>query len=206
MKKLASILLAYVFTFACALAQQGTKTLDPNKTILKQVPDKAPEQIKIPEVFNAGELQIETAGQARTDNLEDFDKSMTFGLNYYLTKGAAAHVAVGLRDLNEQFIDRVEFGPVGRLTLWDWNAALLFGVGAEWQRITESKTSSYQEGMVTTTSRKDDWAVYAEAGPLFRVNKYLDFLVKVRGVRPIDGADREHIALIAAANIVIPTR
>lgn len=156
------------------------------------------------DLFQSGEIQLEVAGQARTEDFKNFDRSVTVGGNYYVTAGAGLHAAVGLRDLNEQFIDRVEFGLIGRVPVESLRIALLFGVGAEWQRITEYSSQSSQSSdlsehdrSVTSGKRVDDWAVYAEAGPLFRLSKNLDFFVKVRGVRPIDGAEGEHIALIA---------
>lgn len=136
--------------------------------------------------FQAGEFQIEVAGQARTVDMENFDKSMTFGGNYYLTAGAGLHAAVGLRDLNDRFIDRVEFGLIGRIPVPKLSLALLFGVGTEWQRVRVNQTNN----------RRDDWSVTAEAGPLVRLSKNLDIFAKVRGVRPIDGAEGEHLALI----------
>jgi opacity protein-like surface antigen len=158
-------------------------------------------------LFNAGEIQIEAAGHAKTEDLKNFDKSVTVGGNYYVTAGAGLHAAVCLRDLNEQFIDRVEFGLIGRVPVESLRTALLFGVGAEWQRVNAVTATSGQspsdEHTVSRTGneREDDWAVYAEVGPLFRLSKYLDVFAKVRGVRPVDSAEGEHIDLIIGTSV-----
>ena len=45
--------------------------------------------------------------------------------------------------------------------------------------------------------KPDAWAIYAETGPRFRITKGIDIFAKVRGTRPIAGAQGENVALIA---------
>ena len=157
------------------------------------------------EQFKAGEYQLEIAGQARTVDMRNFDKSLTVGGNYYVTAGGGLHAALGFRDNNYTLVDRVEWSLIGRIPIPTLSVALLFGVGAEWQQISETVKDARQCEKCDSVSRSSelhsDFSIFAEAGPLFRVNKNLDLFAKVRGVRPIDGAEREHIALIAGTAI-----
>jgi hypothetical protein len=181
-------------------AQQGNPTLQPDSIIYDVSDGKVDEPA--PPVFDSGEYQLELAGQARTVDIENYDKSVTVGANYWVTPGAGLHAAAGFNDANDRFVDRVEFGLNGRFSLARWNAALLFGVGAEWQRKTVSTPQpSDEEFPPVVSSRVDDWAVYAEAGPVFRLHRNVDAFAKVRGVRPIDGAEGEHIAFIAGLSL-----
>lgn len=190
------------------------------------------------DTFGEGEIQIEVSGQARTRDFDTYGRSLTLGGNYYLTQSAGFHAAVGLTDLNDQFIDRVEFGLLGRVPVQKLKCALLFGIGAEWQKVStitggdgnpknkkpkkpkpgdddcDDPTEPPKEPDPPTTpggkdpqdeldrltrNRSNEWAIYAEAGPVFRMNKYLDVFLKVRGVRPVDSADGEHLAVIAGS-------
>lgn len=128
--------------------------------------------------FRAGEFNLDAGYLARTEDVSTFDGSTYLGLQYYVTKGAGLHVGLtGADSLEGPAVKTFEFGVVGRIPIR--NVALEFGTGAEF------------------AIRPDDWAVYAEAGPRVRVWKQIDVFAKVRGTRPVAGAEHESIALIA---------
>lgn len=153
--------------------------------------------------FQAGEFQIEVAGHARTMDMENFDKSLVFGGNYYVTSGAGFHAAAQFRDANDRFVDGVEFGLVARVPVQVIRSAIVFGVGAEWQRVSVYSSTFDEESESSTRheNREDRFAVYAEAGVLVRLNRRLDVFAKVRGNRSTDGPEGEHITLIGGTAI-----
>ena len=157
------------------------------------------------DLFHDKELGIETAYTVRTEDFDKYKESVTIGGNYFVTKGAGFHAGIGLKDLDDQGIDLVEFGFVGRIPVEKLRLALLYGVGAECRFVndTESSTkpSTDRKKKHVSPGDEDTWAVYAEAGVLLRANQYFDLFAKVRGVRPVEGAEGEHIGIFVGANI-----
>lgn len=112
---------------------------------------------------------------------------MTVGLNYFATPGAGLHAGVALNDFDDQAIDLVEFGFIGRVPVRNSGVAFLFGVGSE-------------HHFVNDRSQRDDfWAVYAEAGGSLQVYTNVGHPValfaKIRGIRPVESADGEHVGI-----------
>lgn len=142
-------------------------------------------------LFKANELTIGSAYTLRTEDLQTYRESVTVAADYFVTAGAGFHAGVGLKDFDDQGIDMVEFGLTGRVPFDKIRTAALFGIGAE-------------HGFVNRCDAKDPWSVYAEAGLVNRISKYVDVFAKVRGVRPIDGAEKEHIAFLLGLDIPIP--
>lgn len=132
--------------------------------------------------FKGGEFNIESGYVATTEDLKEFEGSTYVGANYMFTSSAGIHIgATGGDDLDEHAVRAVEFGLLGRLP-WK-NVAFDFGVG-----------SQFDIG-------PDEWAVYAEAGPRWRAIKQFDVFAKVRGTRPIAGAEGESVSLIAGGSL-----
>jgi len=131
----------------------------------------------IDSLYRAGEVNIEAGYILGTEDLSTYDGATYIGGNYMLTKNAGLHLGAICADENKgNFVRGIEFGLLGRLP---WHSvALEFGTGAQF------------------ALKPDEWAVYAEAGPRFRVSKHIDIFAKVRGVRPISGAEHEHVELI----------
>lgn len=154
-------------------------------------------------LFKGKELSVEAAYTVRTEDLDKFNESTTVGLNYFVTPNAGFHAGVGLDDLSGQGIDVVEFGLVGRIPFEKFRTSLQFGIGAEHYFVnsTGSRVVCDKESKVMTPAIEDSWAVYAEAGPVVRLNQHLDVFAKVRGIRPIEGSNGEHIGIFVGLAI-----
>jgi hypothetical protein len=133
--------------------------------------------------FKKGEVNIEAGYIARTEDLKTFEGSTYVGGNYLITQQAGIHAGLtGCDDLDEgHAIRTVEFGLIGRLPYK--NVALEGGLGAEF------------------ALKPDEWAVYAELGPRVRFHDKVDVFVKVRGTRPIAGAEGESVGIICGLGL-----
>ncbi len=132
--------------------------------------------------YHAGEVNIEAGYLVRTETLGDFEGSTYLGANYLLTKSAGLHLGVtGADDQRGDLVRNLEFGLLGRIPLNSF--AWEFGTGAEF------------------ALRPDAWSVYAETGPRFRIAKGVDIFAKVRGTRPIAGAEGENVAVLAGVSL-----
>lgn len=132
--------------------------------------------------FIAGEFNIEGGYVLATEDFGEFEGATYFGGNYLVNKNIGLHGGItGADEFHGTFVQAVEFGVFGRLP-WK-SVAFEFGTGAEF------------------ALKPDEWAVYAEAGPRWRVAKHLDLFAKVRGVRPIAGAEHEHVQVIVGVGV-----
>lgn len=132
--------------------------------------------------YHAGEVNIEAGYLVRTETLGDFEGSTYLGANYLLTKSAGLHLGVtGADDQRGDLVRNLEFGLLGRIPLN--SLAWEFGLGAEF------------------ALRPDAWSVYAETGPRFRIARGVDIFAKVRGTRPIAGAEGENVAVLAGLSL-----
>jgi hypothetical protein len=128
--------------------------------------------------YHAREVNIEAGYMVRTETMGDFDGSTYLGANYLITKSAGLHLGMtGADDSQGDLIRNLEFGLIGRIPLNSF--AWEFGTGAEFALHT------------------DAWSVYAETGPRFRLGRGFDLFAKVRGTRPIAGAEGENVAILA---------
>lgn len=161
------------------------------------------------EIFKAKEFSIESAYTVRTEDFDRYCESVTIGMNYFVTKGSGAHIgfAIDEFEFKEQGIDLLEFGYVGRIPIDKLRLALTYGVGAELRFVndTGAKRGGYDKETGKKTSGsgavEDKWAVYAEAGVLFRANDYFDLFAKIRGSRPIESSKGEHVGIFAGVNV-----
>lgn len=148
--------------------------------LTSQANDAATTAKTIASDFRSGEVNLDAGYLARTEDLSTFDGSTYVGLQYFVTSGAGLHVGLtGADSLIGPAVKTFEFGVVGRIPIK--NVALEFGTGAEF------------------AIGPDEWAVYAECGPRIRVWKQLDLFAKVRGTRPIAGAEHESVGILAGA-------
>lgn len=132
--------------------------------------------------FIAGEFNLEAGYVLATEDFSTYTRDLYLGGNYLLTPNIGLHGGITTQnEFRQTFVRALEFGVFGRLP-WK-SVAFEFGTGAEF------------------ALKPDEWAVYAEAGPRWRVAKHLDLFAKVRGVRPIVGAEHEHVQVIAGVGV-----
>lgn len=160
------------------------------------------------EVFKAKEFSIESAYTARTEDFDTYKESVTIGANYFVTKGAGLHVGVAIDEFEfqGQGIDLLEFGFIGRIPVEKLRLALTYGIGAEHRFVNDRGGSDGgfdkdKKKTSGTEAVEDRWGVYAEAGVLFRANDYFDIFTKIRGSRPVESSEGEHVGLFAGVNI-----
>lgn len=193
--------LAVVFVACMAFAgqvqtAQAAETKQQSQSARKTAEDMS-------KVFKSQELVIGGGYALATEDFDNYRESVLVGADYFVTRGAGVHAEIGLRDLDDQAIDRVAFGLAGRIPFDKLRLALNLGVGAQYDFVNSrpSRLIGDEERKTVVAGRCDEWAVYAEVGPSFRPFKYLDVFAKVRGVRPVKGAAGEHVAIIAGVQI-----
>lgn len=144
------------------------------------------EDVKLTD-YKAGEINLDAGYALSTETFGDYTGHTYLGGNYLLTKNAGLHLgAIAADEFHGTFVEQVEFGLMGRLPFK--SLALDFGIGASF-------------GL-----DRDDWEVYAEAGPrwrlsMFNITRNVDVFAKIRGSRPIKSADGERVTLIAGAGL-----
>lgn len=138
-------------------------------------------------IYKAGEINIEAGYKLGTEDLSTYEGALYTGGNYLLTKNIGLHAGLtGADEFHGTLVDAVEFGLFGRLPFRA--LAFEFGTGAEFWL------------------GPDNWAVYAEAGVRYRLTKRLDVFGKVRGIRPIAGAEHEQVQIIAGVSANLFTK
>lgn len=133
-------------------------------------------------LYQAGEVNIEGGYMLATEDFGTYEGATYFGGNYLVTQNIGLHGGITAADeFHGTFVKALEFGVFGRLP-WK-SVAFEFGTGAEF------------------ALGPDEWAVYAEAGPRWRVAKHLDLFAKILGVRPIAGAEHEHVQVLVGVGV-----
>lgn len=139
------------------------------------------------ELFRAGETQIDLLGTGRIEdltNLSETKKGAGVALNYFPWRSAG----FGLEGRGE-----------GRGLLVDNSAAFLIG-----RFPLESLRLAPEIKLGTDYAWKErDWSVLAAVGLDYRISRNIGAAVEVRGVRPIAGAEGEHVAVLAKVRIAL---
>lgn len=139
------------------------------------------EDVKLTD-YKAGEINLDAGYALSTETFGDYTGHTYLGGNYLLTKNAGLHLgATAADEFHGTFVERVEFGLLGRLPFK--SIALDFGIGSSF-------------GL-----KRDDWEVYAEVGPRYRLTEHIDLFAKVRGSRPIESANGERVTVIVGAGL-----
>lgn len=133
------------------------------------------------QLFRAGEAQIDILGTGRIEdltNLSETKKGAGIGLNYFPWRSAG----FGIEGRGE-----------GRGLLMDNTAASLIG-----RFPLEALRLAPEIKLGTDYAWKDrDWSVFAAVGLDYRITRNIAAAIELRGVRPIAGAEGEHVAAFA---------
>lgn len=138
-------------------------------------------------LYQAGEVNVEGGYKLGTEDFGTYEGALYAGGNYLVTENIGLHGGItAADDFDVTFVQAVEFGLFGRLP---WKAvAFEFGTGAEFWL------------------GPDEWSVYADAGLRYRLTRRVDVFGKVRGIRPIAGAEHEHVQVIAGVSLNLFTK
>lgn len=128
-------------------------------------------------LFKAGETQIDLLGTGRIEdltNLSETQKGAGLGVNYFPWRSAG----FGLEARGEGrglLVDSTAFSLIGRYPLEALRLAPEIKLGTDYGW------------------KERDWAVFAGVGLDYRLSRNVAIAGELRGVRPIAGAEGEHI-------------
>lgn len=134
--------------------------------------------------YNAGEFSIDGFASGRFTSLESLGRveyGGGIGANWFPFRTAGLGIEARTEDTDHSYFDDVSGKLLARLP---WNRfAINFGIGGNFNL------------------ERDDWAVFAEVGPEFRVTKNAGFFASIRGVRPISGPEGEHVLALVGIRV-----
>lgn len=171
MKALFAVVLASAFLSANASAQAQPST-PPLSTSAKDT-------ITLnDQLFRAGEVQLDAFGTGRIEdltNLSETKKGAGVGLNYFPWRAAGFGLEARGEGVDGILVDTTAVSLIGRFPSEHLRLAPEIKLGADYQW------------------NERDWAVFAGVGLDYRLTRRVGVAVEVRGVRPIAGAEGEHI-------------
>ena len=180
-------LMAFIFSVNLTLTGAEKKLSEPPVPAVPQSTPNIPRlttQDLRPSYYNAGEFSVDVFGSGRFTSLESFGRveyGGGIGGNWFPFRTAGIGFEARTEDTDHSFFDDVAGKLLARLP-WD-RFALNFGIGGNFN------------------FERDDWAVFAEAGPEFRLTPNVGLFATLRGVHPIDGQDREHLLALAGLRV-----
>lgn len=130
------------------------------------------------QIFHEGEVQFDTFGTARIEdltNLSEAKKGAGMGLNYFPWRSAGFGIEARGEGWQGVFIDSTAVSLIGRYPLEALRLAPEIKLGADYDW------------------RPRDWSVFAAVGLDYRLTKNVGIAGELRGVRPIAGAQGEHL-------------
>lgn len=134
-----------------------------------------------PSFYNAGDVTLDAFASGRLERLSQLTYGGGIGATWYPFRAAGIGLDAVSEDVRDSFVDELSPKLVARLP---WNRfALNFGIGS------------------TFNFERDDWAVFAEAGPELKLTKELSLFGAIRGVRPIEDASKEHVRVFAGVRL-----
>lgn len=181
----------FLLAFICALTPTFTEAAQKlSEPPVPAVPQPAPNIPRLtaadlrPSFYNAGEFSVDAFASGSFKSLESFGRveyGGGIGGNWFPFRTAGIGIEARTEDVAHSVVDDLSGKLLARLP---WNRfALNFGIGGNFN------------------FERDDWAVFAEAGPEFRFTRNVGVFATLRGVRPIDGHDREHLLALAGLRL-----
>lgn len=180
-------LLAFIFSVTLTLTGAEKKLSEPPVPAVPQAAPNIPRlttQDLRPSYYNAGEFSVDAFASGQFTSLESFGRveyGGGIGGNWFPFRTAGLGIEARTEDTAHSFFDDVAGKLLARLP-WD-RFALNFGIGGNFN------------------FERDDWAVFAEAGPEFRFSPTAGLFATVRGVHPIAGHDGEHVLVLAGLRV-----
>lgn len=139
------------------------------------------------ELFRAGEAQIDLLGTGRIEdltNLSETKKGAGVALNYFPWRSAGFGIE-GRGEGRGLLVDNSAAFLIGRFPLESLRLAPEIKLGADY------------------AWKERDWAVLAAVGLDYRFTRNIGAALEVRGVRPIAGAQGEHVAVLAKLRVAL---
>lgn len=169
-----ALLLALLLTFAFFLANASAAqpSTPPLSTSAKDT------IVLNDQLFRAGEVQLDVIGTGRIEdltNLSETRKGAGIGLNYFPWRAAGFGLEARGEGVDGILVDSTAISLIGRFPSETLRLAPEIKVGADygWEH--------------------RDWAVFAALGLDYRITRNIALGAELRGVRPIEGAEGEHI-------------
>jgi hypothetical protein len=130
------------------------------------------------QLFRAGETQFDTFGTGRIEdltNLSEAKKGAGIGLNYFPWRAAGFGLEARGEGVDGILVDSTAASLIGRFPIERLRLAPEIKLGADYGW------------------KHRDWAVFASLGADYRITRNVALGTELRGVRPIAGAEGEHI-------------
>lgn len=172
--------------FACFACFAGTAS-----AVQPSTPAPVPsalDTIIIPDqLFRAGEVQLDFFGTGHIEdlsNLSENAKGAGVGLNYFPWRAAGFGLEARGEGIDGLLVDATAVSLIGRFPIEKLRLAPEIKIGTDYG----------WEGR--------DWAVFAALGLDYRLTRHLALGAELRGVRPIEGAEGEHVLALLKCRIV----
>ena len=139
------------------------------------------------QLFRAGEAQFDAIGTGRIEdltNLSETKKGAGFGVNYFPWRSAGFGLEARGEGVDGIFVDATAASLIGRFPLEALRLApeIKLGTDYDW--------------------KGHDWSVFAGLGLDYRISRHVALAGEVRGVRPIAGAEGEHVLALVKFRVV----
>ena len=145
------------------------------------------------QVFNANEWQVDLLYQGRGPSFNDIESGGGVGVNYFPWRSAGFGFEAKTFDTEHAFFDRLGLSLIGRLPVDKLRIAPEFRIGFDYDLERARERNNY--------GPDGGFDVYASVGAELRLTKHLGVGAEVRGVRPVDGPQGEHILGILRARL-----
>lgn len=144
-------------------------------------------------LFNANEWQVDLLYQGRGPSFNKIESGGGVGVNYFPWRAAGFGFEAKTFDTEHAFFDRLGLNLIGRLPVDKLRIAPEFRIGFDYdlERVRERNNYGPDGG----------FDVYASVGAELRLTKHFGVGAEVRGVRPVDGPQGEHILGILRARL-----
>lgn len=137
------------------------------------------------DLFHAGEFQVDLGYAGTVKNIDHIDHGGIIGFNYFPWRSAGFGVEGFSKDTKDAFFDRIGFSLIGRFPVDAIRLAPEIKVGFDYD--FENRLERGER------TRREGFDVFAAVGAELRLTKKLGLVAELRGVRPVESAQREHI-------------
>ncbi len=184
----ALIHVALLFSMLAAIA--ADKPTQATIDAVKPAPDA--------QLFHAREWQVDAIYQGRGTRFDEITSGGGIGISYFPWRAAGFGLEGRTFDTKHAFFDRIGFSLIGRYPIEKLRLAPEIRIGFDYdmERATEQPFECSAKDR-----RGDGFDVFASVGAEFRITKRLGIGGEIRGVRPVDGPEGEHVLGLIRARI-----
>lgn len=188
--KIPTLLLAALIHACLAYAAFAAGPSAESKATAAKIAEAAKPEL----LFNAKEFQVDALYQARTEDLDSFEHGGGVRVAYFPWRAAGIGLEGRTEDVSSALFDRIGVSLIGRFPIEKLRLAPEIRIGSDYD-FEDSKERNGQPGT--------GFAVFASIGAELRLSKRVGVFSEVRGVRPLENQDREHILGLAGIRLTL---